>query len=785
MFTAVAVLTLAIGIGCATAIYSVARAVVLRPLPFADPDRTVAIWNSHPQRGDHFVELSYPAYRDWREQSKTFEQLAGMLSSNVESVMTGSGEPTALEGRWVTSSFFETLGVRPAVGRTLMPEDDRAGAEGVVVVSHRLWREHFGADPSVLGRTVIIDGHRLSVVGVMPVDFVYPKGAQFFVPIGAMAREYLDQVGVQWMIAIGRLKPGVTHELARAELTGLWARTNRPFVRTDGFSAVLTPLTDITLGPARPALLALLAAVGVLLLIACANIAALLLVQSVGRSFEFSVRRALGATSLRLSRALFAEGLALAAVGGAAGVGVACVAVPILVALSPADVPRLHEASVDSHAFLFALAVSCVAALLSSLAPIVTTYREPCELTVRQGAGRPRRSVLHTVFVVGEVGLAVVLLVVGGLVARTFIALTRVPLGFESDKVLSLTVRLPERRYPHADAVRAFYGDLLSRVRGLPGVESAAAVSQRPLAGVVGEDWPVRVQGQSAEDAAYNPLLNLEAVSSDYFRTMGIRITQGRGLTDSDVDGAEGVVVVGEALARRFWPGQNPIGQTVKVPLPNTRYHDVWLRVVGVVDDVRYRELESSRLDLYMSYLQIDHPPRYLVVRAAPSAALASAMRKTVRTLDKDLPLGELRGMSQIVSEALDAPRFAASAFGTFAAISLLLAAMGLYGLLSYSLARRTPEIGLRLALGAPPRAVAMLLLREGMALATSGVLLGLLTAAASTRLISSLLFGVQPTDPLTFACVGVLLVVVALVACAAPAWRATKIDPLTALRHE
>ncbi len=786
--TAVAVITLGLGIGGATAIFSVADAVILRPLAFADPDRLVMLWQEDRARGEAFIELSYPTFRDWRAQSPVFEDLAGMPSTNQGWILSGRGEPVPVLGRWVTEAFFRVLGARPARGRVFLPEEDRAGAPRVVVVSDAFWRRHLGADPAAVGKTIVLTDESFTVVGVMPPDFAYPKGAQIWTPLVRAAGPIAEMPGVWWMSAVGRLRPGISLDEARGEMAALVGPYNREKFKEETITPVLTPIRDAVFGPTRPALLALLGAVGLVLLIACANVAGLLLVRATERSRDLAVRRALGAGAGRLARGLLVESAVLAAPGGVLGVLLAVVGTPALVALSPTDVPRLQETAVNLRALGFAVLACALTALLCGLAPMLTVRRLSIESTLRAGAHAvaPGRMRLGAVLGVAEIALSLVLLVGAGLLARSFAHLRAVPLGFDPDRLLSVAVGTPENRYPKPRDWRAFYQDLLARVRALPGVASAAVVMLRPLWGTVGMDWRFTVEGQSEQDASRNPTVMMETVSADYFRTMRIPVLRGRVFTDGDAEGQPGVVVLGESMARRCWPGEDPIGKRLKIPLPDTEYDSKWLTVVGVVGDARYRELRNGRLDLYMSYLQANHRMLHLMARTrGEPTSIAPGIRAAVSAIDRGLPVDDVMPMTRVVEEALGGPRFAARVFGAFAVVAALLAALGLYGLLAYSVTRRTREIGVRVALGARPVDVSRLVLGEGMAVALFGIAIGVGAAVAGARLLRALLFGVDPVDPLTFVAVPVLLAAVALSACVLPVRRASGVNPVDALRAE
>jgi predicted permease len=797
-FAAVAVATFALGIGGATAIFSVADAVILRPLPFPQPERLVAAWQRNVRSDQPVVALSYKAYVEWRDRNQVFSALAGMGEGNGQWTLTGMGEPARITGRVVTGNFFSVMGVPPALGRPLAPEDDRVGAAPAVVLGHGLWRGRFGGDASIVGRRIVLNQQLSTVVGVMPAGFAYPPGADLWAPlVPGAGPETIESGGIQWMIAVGRLRDGVPIDRGRTEMTavtvgywrGVWEQVPaniKDVIDPEAHAAVLTPLADAIHGPTRPALLALLAGVLLVLLIACANVAGLLLVHAAERSQEMAVRLALGATVGRLARSLFADGLLLALLGGGAGLLAASLAIPLLVQLSPSDVPRLQEAALDARVFAFAVGATLMSALLSSLAPALFVQSAALEAVLRAGARTvaAARSRFRSTLVVSQVAVAVVLLVGAGLLGRTFLELRRAPLGYEPEHLL--TVGAPWAAGPDAPRWRVFYQELLRRVQAVPGVDSAAAVSVRPLSGPTGWDFPFTVEGQTDAEAQRNPHVNLEAVSADYFRTTGIAVKTGRVFTEADAEGRPGVVVVGESLARYAWPGQDPIGKRLKVPQWKSPYHDVWLAVVGVVADARYRDIRSARLDLYMSHLQADHRPGSVMVRTrGEPARVAAGVREAVWSMDRDGAPPEVVTMAGVVFEAFALPRFATGVSGAFAAVAVGLAALGLYGLIAYSVASRTREIGVRVALGALPGNVAALVLREGLGLALAGIGLGLAVAWAATHALERLLYGVPARDAATFAVVAAVLLAVAVLACGLPVRRALAVDPAVALRHD
>jgi putative ABC transport system permease protein len=727
-----------------------------------------------------------------------FEGLAGMGEGNRGWTLTGRGEPVELTGRLVTGNFASVTGAKPLLGRFIAPEDDRIGAEPCVVLSDALWRGRFSQDPSILGQTLVLDDKPHTVVGVMPPGFSYPPGAQLWIPlVPGVGAPTVEHGGVQWMTALGRVKPGVSHERARADLTTLLGGYLQDVVERFRLHDVLDPrafvarietVSDAMFGRTRPVFLALLGAVLLVLLIASTNVAGLLLMQTADRLSDMVIRISLGASRKSLIRAVFTESFLLSVLGGAAGLLAAWLAVPLLVRLSPEDVPRLQDAAVDARVLVFALVTVLATALLSGLASILLVLRTPLETTLREGTRRVAggRSRLRSALVVSQVAATLALLVGAGLLGRTFLELRRVPLGFEPEHVLAVGVYASEARYPDRTSWRGFYQDVLRRVQALPAVHGAATVSVRPLSGPGGWDFPFAAEGQTEGEAQGNPMANLQAVSADYFRTVGIVVKKGRVFTDGDFEGQPGVVVVSESLAQRAWPGQDAIGKRIKIPQLDTPYHQAWLTVVGVVGNVRYRELQAWRLDLYMSQLQADHRTGSLLVRTRAEPMLAAAaVRDAVWSFDRDKAPPTVAVMTGVVSEALARPRFVTSIFAAFALVALVLSALGLYGLLAYSTARRTREIGVRVAVGARPSDVGRLVLREGMQLTVTGIACGVAIAWAATRLLRNQLYGVKSTDVVTFAVAVGLLLAVALLACGLPVRRALRVDPVEALRDE
>jgi putative ABC transport system permease protein len=789
-FTAVAVAVLAIGIGASTAVFSVVDAVMLRPLPFADAGRLVAVWQRSPDNSVPFIEVSYPDYLDWRRQARAFESMAIIPSVNQGFMLAGD-EPAQVQGRLVSGNFFDVLGAHALLGRTLRPDDDRPDASRVAVLGYGLWQRRFGADPAVVGRKVVVDGTPLEVVGVMPPAFRYPPKAELWTPVVPAIPSVVTNRGVYWAIVVGRLAPGARLTEARAELDAIVARLAKANPDAAATASVVTPFAEHLLGPARTALVVLLTAVLLVLLVACANVSALLLARAADRQREIAVRVALGASRGRLVRQLLAESALIALAGAAGGVVIARWSLDALVSLVPADVPRLPDAAIDARVLAFAAALAAAAALVSGLAPALLASRPSLTDALESGArtagagGAPRR--LRGLLVGAEAAVALVLLSGAGLMGRTFHNLRQVDLGYDPRRLLTLEIASPHGKYETPAASRALQRTLLERIDRLPGVESSAGVLLRPLWGQVGMDWIFAVEGQSEADARRNPHLNLEAVTPGYFRTMRIPVRRGRTFDDADADGAPGVVVVGESFARRYWPGRDPIGQRLKIPLSEApRYNWTWLTVVGVVGDARYRELQASRLDLYLSYLQSPYGPKHLVVRTAGDPlALAPAVRAVVRDVDRDLLAEDMTSMESLVDAALGAPRFGMQLLSAFALAALALAALGTYGVMAFLVGRRTREIGVRMALGARSTDVLRLVFGQGMRPVLVGVAAGVAGSLALGRGLSALLFGVAGHDAATLAGAAAVLAAVAAAACYFPARRAARLDPAAALRRE
>jgi putative ABC transport system permease protein len=789
LLVVVAVAVLAIGIGASTAVFSVVDAVLLRPLPFADAGRLVVAWQRSPDHSVPFIEVSYPDYLDWRQQARTFESMAIIPTVNSGFVLEGE-EPLQVQGRLVSGNFFDVLGARAGLGRPLRPDDDRVGADRVVVLGHGLWQRRFGADRAVVGRKIVVDGTPMEVVGVMPPEFRYPPKAEMWTPVVPAIPEAVASRGVCWAIVVGRLVPGARLAQAQAELDGIVARLAKAFPDAAADAAVVTPLTDEFFGPARPALLVLLAAVLLVMLVACANVSALLLARAADRQREIAVRLALGASRGRLVRQLLCESALIALASVAGGLVLAKWGLAALIALVPTDVPRLQDAAIDLRVLAFATALAAAAALLSSLAPALVASRPSLTDALESGArtagpGSAQRR-LQGLLVGTEAAVALVLLAGAGLMAQTFQNLRRADLGYDPRHVLALEVVAPRGKYEKPAEWRSLYQRLVERTERLPGVEASAGVFLRPLWGQMGNDWLFTVEGQSDADSRRNPHVNLEAVTPGYFGTMRTPLLRGRDFTDRDAEGAPGVAIVSNDFARRYWPGQDPIGKRLKTPLPESPYHLTWLTVVGVAADARYREIQSSRLDLYLSYLQSPYGPRHMVVRTTGDPlAVAPSVRAAVHDADRELLAEDVTSMETVVAAALGGPRFGMQLLSAFALAALALAALGTYGVMAFLVGRRTREIGVRMALGARAADVTVLILRQGLRPVMAGLAVGLGASLLLGRALGALLYGVAPHDPATMATAAVALAGVAAAACFLPAHRAARLDPAAALRRE
>jgi putative ABC transport system permease protein len=792
-FTLVAVLTLAIGIGANTAIFSVVEAVLLRALPYRDADRLVVLWENK-RAGNRPHNVVNPGnLLDWREQAGSFEDVAAFYDQRFG--LTGGGEPEEVAGQAATPNLFQLLGSRPALGRTLLPGDDAAGGQSVAVISHGLWQRRFGGSPDVIGKTVLLDGAGATVVGVMPPDFRWfikenslsGKPAEVWVPL-----ELPDQLRTgrrgRYLSAVARLKSGVSIEQARGELETVAARLEAQYPDVDkGWGATVVPLREQLAGEVKTALLVILGAVGFVLLIACVNVANLLLARSAGRRKEMSLRAALGAGRLRIARQLLTESMLLAVAGGALGLLLSYWCVGALVALSPPNLLGEGQVGVNLTVLAFTLAVSLVTGVAFGVAPALEASRlnlsESLKESGRGNIGGARAGRVRAALVVAEVGLALVLLVGAGLMVRSFLSLQSVHPGFDAGNLLTMRVMLPQTKYPEDVRKVEFFRRAAERIRALPGVRSASAVSALPFADL-GAATSFTVVGRPAPAAGDKWTTDVRVADENYFRTMNIPVVAGRTFTEQEAVEDRKVAVINEAMARKYFPGEDPIGKRIVVSMSS---QPVPTEIVGVVGDARYDKLDGElRPMVYWTPPQLTYSSMTFVVRTAgdPAALGPSAVRE-IQMVDKEQPVSDVRTMESWLSESTARTRFGTLLLGAFACAALVLAAVGIYGVISYSVAQRRNEIGIRMALGAQTRDVLRLVVGQGMRLVLAGVVLGLLGAFALTRVMSGLLYGVAANDPPTFAANALLLAAVSLLACYVPARRATRVDPLAALRRE
>lgn len=790
-FTVVALVTLAVGIGANTAIFSLVNAVLLQPLPYKNPQRLVMLRVTEPSGPGNLYPASGPDFTDWVKQNRVFSSIAA--GTGAEAALTGlagSAQPVQLQGFEVTPSIFNLLGVKPLLGRTFSSDEGPTGHDQVVILSYGLWQQAFGGNRSIVGKTITLNGKPYDVIGVMPRSLKFPQfygmKPEFWFPLNFQQPGYRKYRGNHWLWVIARMKDGVTLAGAQADMATVSRNLARQYPHDDtGVNAKVLNLHDQITRTVRPALWVLFAAVGFLLLIACANIANLLLAKAIGRRREIAVRLAVGSGRARLARQLLTESVLLFLLGGVAGLVVGWAALRILLYAAPTGyVPGIMQIHLGGWVFAFTFAAALLTGVFAGLVPAIQTSNPDLHSALKEGgraASAPHRRSRSALTAV-EIGLAIVMLIGAGLALKSLVRLLGVQPGFDPHHVLKAQIALPDSRYPKDPQVTAFFEQLLDRVRALPGVESASVATQLPLQG--GSNGVVYIEGQPLpKDMWSSPLVEWCTVMPGYFRTLHIPLLRGRDFSAHDGPKSTKVAIINQRMARLFWPHQNPVGKRFT---QNYQKPD-WITVVGVAGDVReYGLSEPAVPEAYFPELQSADSFQNLVVRTStPPLSEAPALRSAVRSLDSQLPISKVSTLDQIVSNSSQQQQFIALLLGLFAAAALVLAAVGIYGVISYSVAQRTHEIGVRIALGAQPWDVLRQVLREGLILALAGVGGGIVAAFALTRLMAGLLYGVKPVDLGTFVTVPIVLFGVALAACYIPGRRAAKVDPMVALREE
>jgi putative ABC transport system permease protein len=783
-FTAVAILTLALGIGANTAIFSVVNAVLLRPLPFKKSAQLVLMRETYKQVGN--VSVSYPDFLDWRQQSRSFAAMA--VINNVGFNLSGVTQPENIGGYAVSPNFLELLGVRPVLGRDLLPSEEQPGTAPVLLLSYQLWQSHLGGDPGVIGRSITLDGRSFSIVGILPPAFRFLDRTDVLVPIGVFAADFTDRGERGDMDVVGRLARGVALSQAAVEMETIAARIAAQYPQSNhGFGAHLESFREAFTGDTRPAVLVLFGAVVFVLLIACVNVANLFLVRGAARAREIALRLAFGASRGRVIRQMLTESLVLAICGGVLGIILGAWGISGLGYLLPADSLKTIGVRMDLSVFLFAAAMIVLVAFAFGLIPALHVTRPDLQETLKEG-GRSATSTsaqhrLRGALAIAETALALVLLVGAGLMLKSLYHLIQVSPGFQPARVLYMEMDLRTDQYSKDPAILNFWQQVLDHVSVIPGVEAAALGTVVPLTGNHRRS-DITIEGLPTPGPGEFPHPDRHTISPDYITTMGIPLLRGRNFADADNETAPDVALINSTMARRFWNDGDPIGKRFLWGHPGK--DEKWITIVGVVADNKLYGLDNpARLEVYSPYRQRPSADMSLVVRSAVDpASLTSAVRAAVATIDKDQPIFDVHTMQQLVDDSISTRRLTLVLLGIFSALALILAAIGIYGVMAYTVVLRTQEIGIRIALGAQQKDVLRLILGQGARIAFFGVAIGLTVAAALARLLSSLLFSVSASDPVTFAAVAVMLVAVALLACYIPARRALRVDPIIALRY-
>jgi putative ABC transport system permease protein len=791
-FAIVALLTLALGIGANSAIFSVVNAILLRPLAYKNPDQLVLI-NHNYQKINLKASVSAFGYAHYRDNAKSFESLAALTGWAAN--LTGEGEPERLTGQVVTANFFQMLGSQAAMGRTCAPGEDQEGKNRVLVLSYGFWQRRFGGDPNILNKQLTLNGENYTVVGVMPQGFQFGREVgqvnDLWSPIVFTPQQLSsNSITNEFLNVLGRLRPGVTQQQAQAEMSNIAANLRQqymPGADATNWDLLLTSFRELVVGDIRLMLWIVMLVVGFVLLIACANVANLLLARAASRQKEIAIRTALGAGRWRVIRQLLTESVLLSVVGGAIGLLIGYWGVKALVGLNADRIPRANEISLDWRVLLFTFGVAILTGILFGIVPAIQTAKADLHEALKEGgrsAASTTKQWVRSTLVVVEIAMALAVLVGAGLLVKSFLRVQQVNPGFNPQGLLTMHLSLPASKYQDAPRRASFYKQLLSDISTLPGVHSAGAVSVLPLSGS-GSSGSFRIEGRDVPQGQSLPHGARWAATPGYFKTMGIPIVRGRYFEERDTADSMPVVIIDEALAQKYWPGEDPVGK--RITFQGGPNNPIWREVVGIVGHVKFIDLEGeSRAQYYIPHQQISQPGMAVVVRTPGDPnALAGVVHGMVRSADKELPIFRMRTMDQFVADAMAQRRFAMLLIGIFAGLAMLLAAVGLYGVMAYSVTQRTHELGLRMALGAQGSDVLKLVVKQGMTLAGAGLALGVAGALALSRLMKTLLFNVSATDPLIFVVIAATLAAVALLACFLPARRATKVDPMVALRYE
>jgi putative ABC transport system permease protein len=788
-YTIIAALALALGIGANSAIFSIINAILLKPLPFDDLDRIVALWERIPNQGVEHNEASVANYLDWRAQSDSFENLAlyTWWSANLGSVEP----PERVRGFQVSPNLLDTAGIKVALGRNFRPDEDQPGKENVVILTHGLWQRRFGGDPNVVGRTVNVDGVARTIIGVMPQDVICPIGAEILAPF-AMTPETLSNRRSHYTHVVGRLKKGVSIGQAQSDLDAIAKRLEQQYPNTNtGRGVGVFPILEDTVREYKSAMLTMMAAVAFVLLIACANVANLTLARATGRMKEIALRLALGASRWRIIRQLLIESVTLAIMGGAIGVLVAMWGVDAFKAVIPDDaawmMPGYNHLGVNSRVLVFTLIVSVVTGILFGLAPAIQASKPDLNETLKEGGGKTAgfgRHRLRSALVIAEISLSLVLLAGAGLTMKNFLAILRTNPGFNADNVLTMGMSLPTAKYKDDAQLRVFYDELLRRARSLPGVESAAAVNLLPFGGSDSSS-AILVEGAPDPPPGQEFGAGYRVCTPDYFKTMGIPVVRGRDFAEADTADSHRVIIVNETLAKRFWPNGDAVGKHIRFTGSPDR--NPWWEVIGVVGDVKYWMDAPKTPDFYLPLTQDTKNTMVLVARTRTQPlALAAPIRAEMQAIDRDQPAFDIKSMAQVRDRSIMPFRALGEMMGVFGFFALVLATTGIYGVMAYAVSQRTREIGIRIALGAQGADVLKLLVMgQGMRMTAIGIIIGLAGAVGLAQAMKGMLFGAVSGDWSTFTGVTLLLACVSLLACYIPARRATKVDPMVALRYE